>query len=319
MQRWGVTFPLESVPLREHKEWLRELADLGYTDAWCSEARDLDGFVPLALAAEWEPRLRLGCAVLPVQTRGPTVLAMSAAAMSLAAPGRFVLGLGSSSDYIVSMQNARPYEKPYTACRDAVRFLRRALGGEDANGDYETFRVRGFRLGRTLDSPPPIFLAALRPRMLALAGREADGVFLNYLAPDDYPTVLPIVREAGPDTEIAQRIQICLTDDPEPAYREGRHSIAAYLAVAGYRAHQEWLGHGELFEEMWSHIDKGDMRAARASIPDAAVDRFYVIGGVEKCREAIQEFLDAGLETPVLTFVEGSRDPREMARLLAPR
>ncbi len=318
MVRYGITFPLETVPLREQRNWLRELADLGYTDAWCSEAQDLDGFVPLALASEWVPELRVGCAVLPVQTRGPAVMAMSAAAMAHAAPGRFVLGLGSSSEFIVSMQNARPHERPYTAVRDTVRFLRRALAGENANGEYESFTVQGFRLARKLQTPPPIFLAALRPGMLELAGREADGVILNYTGPDDYAQVLPYVKKHGADKEIVQRLYVCPTSDPELAYERARRSISAYLSVPTYRAHQEWLGHGDLFAEMWACADQGDRKGARRAVSDAIVDRYFIIGPPERCRERIAEFVEAGLETPVLALVEEGGEPMEMARALAP-
>ena len=122
--RYGMTIPFQDVPLSEHPDCVRELEDLGYTDVWTSEAQDLDGFLPLALASQWTPSLRLGCAVFPVQTRGPALFAMSAATLALAAPGRFVLGIGSSSEYIVRFQNARPFAKPYQATRDMARFLR---------------------------------------------------------------------------------------------------------------------------------------------------------------------------------------------------
>jgi alkanesulfonate monooxygenase SsuD/methylene tetrahydromethanopterin reductase-like flavin-dependent oxidoreductase (luciferase family) len=219
----------------------------------------------------------------------------------------------------VSMQNGRPYEKPYPATRDMARFLRRALAGENANGVYDTFEVQGFRMSRKIDTPPPIFLAALRPGMLALAGREADGVILNYTAPDDYPTVVPLVKAHGADKEIVQRLYVCPTDAPEAAYARARRSIAAYLSVPTYRAHQEWLGHGDLLSEMWACAERGDMKAARAALPSEVVDRYYLIGSAEACRDRISEFVDAGLETPILTMVEEGGDPMEMARALAPR
>ncbi|MCH7522729.1 MAG: LLM class flavin-dependent oxidoreductase, partial [Chloroflexi bacterium] len=87
--RWGITFPLEGVPLLEHREVLQEAERLGYTDAWTAEVDGTDAFVPLALAASWTSELRLGCAIANVFTRGPALLAMEAAAVAEAAPGRF--------------------------------------------------------------------------------------------------------------------------------------------------------------------------------------------------------------------------------------
>ncbi len=314
-----MTIPLQSVPLAEQADFVRELEGLGYTDLWSSEAQDVDGMTPLALASQWAPRARLGCACLPVQTRGPALLAMTAAAMAEAAPGRFVLGVGSSSQHVVSAQNARPFVRPYTAARDMLRFLRAALAGERIDAEYETFAVRGFQLRRKLAQPPRILLAALRLQMLALAGREADGAILNYVTPDEVKRVIPLVKEHGADKEIAARIYVCPTKDPTIVRKVARASLAPYLAVPTYRAHQEWLGNGALFAASWERMAAGDLRGARAALSDEAVDRFYIHGPAEHCRERIAAYHEAGVDTPILGLVEDAMDPREAARLLAPR
>ena len=128
--RYGMTIPLPD-RLDDHKEVFRELVELGYTDVWSSEANDTDGLTPLALAAALAPELRLGTAILPAFTRGPALMAQSAAAMACAAPGNFVLGIGTSSDVIVERWNGIPFEDPYLKARDTIRFLRRALTGEN--------------------------------------------------------------------------------------------------------------------------------------------------------------------------------------------
>src|SRR5688500_4374569 len=117
--RPGLTVPLPG-HLHTHREQLHELADLGYTDIWSAEADGGDGLTPLALAAAWEPRLRLGTAILPAFTRSPALMAQSAAAMADAAPGRFALGIGTSSDVIVERWNGVPFVEPYKKVRDMV-------------------------------------------------------------------------------------------------------------------------------------------------------------------------------------------------------
>jgi alkanesulfonate monooxygenase SsuD/methylene tetrahydromethanopterin reductase-like flavin-dependent oxidoreductase (luciferase family) len=158
MARHGITIPFENVPLADQREWVAELPDLGYTDVWSSEANGADGFTPLSLAAAWAPALRLGTAIVPVYTHGPALLAMQAATLAEAAPGRFVLGIGSSSDVIVERWNGVPFTDPYKRVRDTVRFLRAALAGEKVDEQYETFSVRGFKLGRPLapEHVPPM-------------------------------------------------------------------------------------------------------------------------------------------------------------------
>ncbi|HEV8063948.1 MAG TPA: LLM class flavin-dependent oxidoreductase, partial [Acidimicrobiales bacterium] len=148
MSRYGITIPFDRTPLADHKAVFEEIVSLGYTDVWSAEASGTDGFVPLAMAAAWAPTLRLGTAIIPSFTRGPATLAMGVATMADAAPGRFQFGLGTSSDVIVERWNDIEFTEPYKRNRDMVKFLRAALAGEKVTEEYETFKVRGFRLER---------------------------------------------------------------------------------------------------------------------------------------------------------------------------
>jgi len=314
----AITIPFEGVPLHEQAAFYADLEAMGYSGVWSSEAQDLDGFVPLAVASQQSRQMRLGCAVLPVQTRGPAALAMSVAAMADAAPGRFVMGVGASSEFIVRFQNDRPFEKPLQQVRDTVRFLKAALRGEAMNVQYPSFEVRGFKLHRPLEVVPPILVGALREGMLSVAGEEGDGVVLNYVTPPDLAKLIPIVRQHGADKEITGRIYVCPTRDAEAVRKIARRSVALYFSVPTYRRYQEWLGHGALYEDLWKATESGDFRAGRAALSDESVDRFYIHGPPEACKERIAELIEAGLETPIIGLVEGLMDPREAARLLAP-
>src|SRR5690606_3099360 len=231
--RWGLTVPLSELSLPDHRELVRRLPDLGYTDLWSAEANGADAFTPLTLASQWAPELRLGTAIAPVYTRGPGLLAMSAAALAECAPDRFVLGVGTSSQTIVEDWNATPFTEPYARTRDTVRFLRAALAGEKVTERYPTFAVRGFRLGRPPRTAPPLMVAALRPGMLRLAGREADGAITNWLAASDVPAVR---GELGSEAELVARIFVCPTPDADTARALARRHIAGYLTVPVYRA-----------------------------------------------------------------------------------
>ena len=247
MARYGMTIPLAGIPLHQHERVFKSMIDWGYTDFWSSESDGTDGFTPLALAAAWTPSARLGIAIIPAYTRGPGVMAMTVAAMAEAAPGRFVMGLGTSSDIIVERWNDIPFERPYYKTRDMLRFLRKALAGERVEEQYDTFNVRGFRLSRGAPQPPPkILVAALRSGMLRLAGKEGDGAILNWLSAEDVKTVAPYVHEGGPDKEIVARIFVMPTTDKEQAYAGARRACAAYLNVPVYAAFHDWLGRREL-------------------------------------------------------------------------
>ncbi|MEV4083071.1 LLM class flavin-dependent oxidoreductase, partial [Nonomuraea fuscirosea] len=81
-QSWGMTIPFYDRSLSNSQDLIARLPELGYTDAWSAEVNGVDGFVPLAMAAQWAPGLRLGSAIVPVSTRGPGLLAMSAATLA---------------------------------------------------------------------------------------------------------------------------------------------------------------------------------------------------------------------------------------------
>src|SRR5919201_1143819 len=171
--RWGLTLPLPQLPLADHEEHVRRAEAAGYTDLWSGETNGPDGFTPLALAAAWTERARLGTGIVGVMTRGPALLAQQAAGLADASGGRFVLGIGASSDRIVSGWNAMDFSRPLTRVSGAIDFLRTALDGERT----ET----GFKLEQAPAQRVPIVVAALRGKMLRLAVEKADGAFTNYL------------------------------------------------------------------------------------------------------------------------------------------
>jgi probable F420-dependent oxidoreductase len=299
-QRWGITLPLPATGLAEQREVVASLSALGYTDAWSSEVSGSDAFVPLALAAQWDGELRLGTAVVPVFTRGPALLAMSAATLAGFAPGRFVLGIGTSSPAVVQRWNGIEFSEPYQRARDTLRFLRRALAGERVTERYPTFTVDGFRLDSAPAVPPPIALAALRPQMLRLAAAEADAAITNWLAPGDVPAVR---AAAGPECELIARIFVCPTPDAEAARAIGRRMVAAYLTVPAYAAFHAWLGRGEQMRPMIDAWDAGDRRGALAAISDRLVDELFVHGAPAACRERVAQYQSQGLDTPVISIV----------------
>lgn len=301
--------------MAEHRPWFEELEGLGYTDAWSAEADGTDAFTPLALAAAWSSELRLGTAIVPAFTRGPALMAQSAAALAEAAPGRVAIGIGTSSDVIVERWNGIPFEEPYKRTRDVVRFLKLALTGEKVDAEFETFRVRGFKLGRPPSVPPPILVAALRPGMLHLAGREAEGAIINWLGAEDVPKV---AAEVGPGKEIIARIFVCPSEDSATVRAIGRRLVAAYLNVPVYAAFHEWLGRGPLLEGMWKAWKAGDRKLALEEIPDEVVDALIIHGSAEEVRATVRRYMENGVTTPALAVIPIGVELRQAIRDLAP-
>ena len=314
--RYGITIPFEGLTLLEHREWFHRLADLGYSDVWSAEVDGADGFTPLIVAALSETRLRLGVAVTPVFTRGPGLLAMSIAAMAEVAGGRFTMGLGASSQPVVERWNGIPYDRPYARTRDTLRFVKRALEGEKIDEKFETFEVHGFKLARPVIERPPILLGALRPGMLRLAGREADGAILNWLAASD---VAQCRAEVGDHKTIAARLFVIPSEDADTARFIARRMISSYLTVPTYAEFHRWLGRGDALEPMWEAWADGDRKRANEVIPDAVVDELVIHGSHQACREHVQRYLDAGVDTATIAIVPFGIDLKDAVEGLAPR
>jgi probable F420-dependent oxidoreductase len=316
MNRYAMSIPLPG-PFAEQRALTARLQDLGYTDLWSSETAGYDAFVPLALAGEWAPDLRLGTAVVPAFTRGPALMAQTVATMAEAAPGRFVLGLGASSDVIVEKWNAIAFDRPFSRTRDMLRFLRSALAGEKVTHAFDTFEVSGFRLGLVPKEPVPILVAALRERMLRLGGTEADGVILNWLSAEDVAKVAPLVHDGGADKEIVARIFVCPTDDPA-AREQAKQFVTAYLNVPVYADYQRFLGRGDALAPMQAKWAAGDRKGALAAVPEEVVDDLIVLGTPEQCRARIQQYVDHGVTTPMLAIMPWGVPSAEAIEALAP-
>lgn len=329
-QRWGLTIPVGEQPLREQISLFREAEDLGYTDLWTLEVTTLDAYTPLALAAAVTERARLGTAIVSVYTRTPSVIAMHAAALDEAAPGRVVVGLGSSSVVIVQDWNGLPFDRPLQRVSDTIAALRPMLAGEKVTATYDTLSVNGFRLAHAPAHPIPIYLGALRPGMLRLAGSLADGVILNFLGPSDVAKPIAVVREAAraagrepQAVEIACRIFVFPGDDRAAALGTAKRFLTGYLTVPTYAAFHDWLGRGAALKPMHDAWAAGDRRGALAALPDEVAEEVVVVGPADYCRERIQAFVRAGVDLPIIQLMGSPADPpghlAAMVRALAPR
>jgi len=227
------------------------------------------------------------------------------AALADAAPGRFAIGIGSSSNVIVERWNGVPFVDPYKKVRDVVRFMHEAFSGEKITKEYDTFKVDGFRLSIKPAQKPTILIAALREGMLKLGAREADGVIINWLSAQDVTKVAKVVSDAanGVEKEITARIFVCPSEDTEVVRAGARFAIAAYMNVPVYADFHRWMGRAPLMQGMWDAWKAGDRKAALAAIPDQVVDELVVHGSPAHCRDIISEYFKNGVTTSSLAIL----------------
>jgi probable F420-dependent oxidoreductase len=306
--RWGLTLPFAGIPLRDHLDLFRRAEAAGYDDLWTGETAGPDGFTPLAMAAAVTDRIRLATGIVNPYTRGPALLAQQAAALQDASGGRFVLGIGSSSNVIVERWNEVPFVKPLSKVREAVENLRPVFAGERGPG--------GFKLETPPAQPIPIVIAALRGRMLALAAELGDGAFTNFLPLSG----LPQVRKAfgAEDKELACRF-FCVPMPEEQGMGLAKHLFAAYGTVPVYAAFFRWLGWAEQLDPMVEAWQGGDRKRALELCPEDLVREIFVFGSPDEMRERLGRFVDGGITTLILTPIAAPEQVPELIDALAPR
>jgi probable F420-dependent oxidoreductase len=303
-----MTIPFEGVPLHELGPLARRVEDAGYEGLWSAESTQFDGFTPLTVAAEHTDRVRLVTGIVNVFTRGPALLAQTAAALQQASNGRFVLGLGASSNVIVERWNGIPFRRPLTKVEETVAYLRTVLAGERGTG--------GFRLAAPPEQPVPIVLAALREPMLRLAARVADGAFTNFLP---LSRVAQVVEAYGvPGKELACRL-FSFHGPEDEALAAAKRTFVAYATVPVYTEFFRWLGFGEELDPLVDSWNAGDRQRAVELVPESLVREIFLLGDVEAQRERLTEFGLAGISTGVLALSCPPEDVPKLIDAFAPR
>ncbi len=294
--------PLACVELarRAEREW-------GYDAIWLAETNGPDSASlagALAIATE---RATIGTAIVSAFNRTPALLAMTTATLGGLAPGRFVLGVGSSSHAIVEDWNGIPFERPLARVRETVAIVREALAGRKTAFEGEVVSSRGLRLGSVPERPVPIYVAALRERMLELAGEIGEGLILNLFPVTAMPRILAAYRRgalrAGRDAsndEVVCRFQVAVTDDVAAARNMIRMGFTGYVAQPVYNAYFRWCGFEQEARDVALAFARGDRAASAAAMTDEMIDRIAILGSAERCRAQIAEFVGAGVTTPVI-------------------
>jgi 5,10-methylenetetrahydromethanopterin reductase len=258
---------------------------------------------PVAAATR---RVRVGTAIANAALRPPVLAAKTAAQLDHAAGGRFVLGLGVANTIMNTRSGIAPFA-PLPMIEEYVGVVRAVLGGAPGYGGqvYRTGMV-------PLDSPPvraglPVYLAALGPRMLALAGRIADGVILNLMTPSQAGAAAGAVRAAaraaGRDpasVEVVCVVHCALSDDRLAAAAAARAMVLRYVLHPSVPRLFGELDGGPRLDGVRELLLAGDREGAAGRVPQGVADGFVAHGDVARCASRIAQYRAAGVDLPVL-------------------
>ena len=304
-KRIAVTLPA-GPNIKQTVELIRWAETNGIPDGWFADAGAPDSLTQVAAIAHHTREMRIGVAVTPVYTRTPAVLAATADVISQVLPGRFVMGLGSSSQTIMGAWNGIPLDKPLTRVRETATMVRSMLKGEKSDFDLETLYSKGYRQA-PCKNPPPIYLAGLRANMLEMAAEVGDGVIINLWPQGALPKMLEHVKigaqRAGKnweDVEVVNRAMVLVTDDKELGRNIFRASFGPYYATPVYNKYLAWAGYEDAaaaIREGWAAKDREKTAAAMS---DEMIDEIAVIGSAQEVQDRIRTDAHAGVHTQII-------------------
>ena len=287
----------------------------GFRDAWFSDSGAPDSLTLAAALHPYAGKMRIGCAVTPVYTRSPSVLAATAQVLGQLYPGRFVMGLGSSSETMMARFNGIPLEKPLTRVKETTIIVRHMLAGKKTAFNLETLSSNGYRQA-PLDQPPPIYLAALRPKMIEMAAEIGDGVIFNLWPRKVLPRLLEHVKigaaRAGKrwqDIEIVNRRMALVTEDRQLAYDRFRASFAPYFANPVYNKFLAWAGYPDAAQEIQEGWAAKDRTRTTGAFSEALIEEIALIGSAEELRERVRGDAANGVHSHIISPL--ARDPEE--------
>ncbi|MDX1620531.1 MAG: LLM class flavin-dependent oxidoreductase [Nitriliruptorales bacterium] len=258
----------EDLPYDRQRDLAREVEAAGMRSLWTNEARGRDALITCHVWGRATDQLEVGVGVIPIWTRSPAQLAMGAASLQEDLAGRFLLGLGVSHPATMGPWHGAEYRRPLTAADETLRILRQLGEGDAADVDGEVFSSRRFELEITPQPPTPVlYLAAMGPKMLRLAGRRADGVLLNWSTPSGVEESVAAVREGG-ESEVAAYVRVAVHDDREVARRALARELGRYCALPAYAEHLARQGHGDTVERVKSAYKGGGSDAIADTLSD---------------------------------------------------
>ena len=300
------------LPLGERVELARWAEDHGFDDAYVAEITDPDAFVTCALSVAATSRIRLGTCIIQIGPRTAPMLASGTAAVDAVGPGRFALGIGVSSEAIISGWHGLSFEHLLTRARETVEAIRTILAGERTKLLGDQVRSKGFQLAFPPASPPPIHLAALNQGMLRLAGQVADGAWLNFVPVQRIDEVVAVIRDGAdsagrPAPEILLSILCDVTDDRAASLAAIKDLLTFYVSSPNYRAAFASYGFEQEMIDAAAAFANRDKPGVLAAISDELADSIALVGSAGEVRERLTRYVDAGVTSPSVCALDRSR------------
>jgi len=315
--RVGLGIPPIGLPIDLCMEVVRQAEERGFDSIWVGEAWGTETCTLASALLARSRCIHIGTGIVSLYLRPPTLTAMQAATLAIVAPGRVRLGIGVSTRNINSFHGV-PWDFPVSRTREYVNIVRRVLHGEKVTHDGRFYKPQGFQLSMDPPKHIPIYLAAVNPRMLQLAGEIADGVHLAWLPASQVPHSLAEIAKGAAkvgrswsELTIGAYIHTAVTQEPELTMKQLRRVLVGYCQANTYIQGFRHFGYGDILDEVHARWRAKDRAGAEAAIPERMVNDLYVFGTPDECRAQLNRFVQAGIQIPVVAVPPSSRTTPE--------
>jgi len=311
MNRIGMAF-LDNKGGLHHREIppLAAIAERnGFDSIWFAEGLGGDAFCLATECALETNRIMLGTGITSVFTRSPTIISMAAATVSSISSGRFILGLGSSHKVQVQGEHGIDYSQPLERVKETIEIARKSVKDKRISYSGDIFKIDGFEFWfDQYPIPFPIYVGAVNPKLLRLAGQLADGIILVNSGSERVKLALEQVsqgaKEVGRDptsVDIAAFLDCCISEHSDVAREAMKKRLVARI---GYFPRYNKLVAEQGFERdalaVRQQFLAGNSEGAAKSISDDLVDSLVVAGTPKECRQQVRRFVDWGVRLPIV-------------------
>jgi F420-dependent oxidoreductase-like protein len=334
---WGLGLTAE-----EQLKLVRDAESAGFDSVWAAEAYGSDAATILAWLAAQTDTIKIGSSIFQMPGRSPAMTAMTAATLDNLSDGRMILGIGSSGPQVAEGWHGQRFGKQLARTREYVAIVRMALARERLEFEGETYQLplpdgpgKALKLMMApVQEKIPIYIAAIGPKNTQLTGEIADGWMPTFFSPEHVGEFRKLLEEGAARAgngkkiddsfDIAPNVNLCIDDDLDAARDVIRPFLALYVGGMGsrdknfYNALVRRYGFEEAADEVQDLYLSGKKDEAAAALPPELIDKVALVGPVDRVRERLELYREAGVGTLITTPIAPDMEGRsKMMRALA--
>ena len=270
---------------------------------WIPETWGMENFSMLSAVSGKTTTQKIGSSIINIYSRSPSTIAMGAMTVDSISKGRLILGLGTSSIPIVEDYHGAIFEKPVQRMKEYVEIIRLILSGKPINYSGKIFNLKNFTsLIKPQRNNIPIYLAAINQKMVDLTWSIGDGVIF-YLRPLDEMKQTISKMQAKKNIDVACQIITCVSEDSDNAILRAKKTLAFYISVGKiYREFLENNGFKNETNNIFNEFKKSGFTSNHELVTNSMLDSLCISGTPEECKNKLQNFIDAGIDLPIIQF-----------------